>query len=418
MPNYRGGGSACPIFSREHHSAAARRVICLMAMVSVGRAADTIAVLPLFNDNEAQSANLDWIGESAAETIHESLSVSGLLVLAREDREEVYHRLSVRRGVVLTKASVIKIGETLDAGQVIFGEYRVDGADSGSSTLQSNIWMAVRVIDLKKRREEPSLEQSGPLASLSQMEMKLAYALLKQLTPERAPSEAEFLRDRPAVRVDAMENYVRGLMSGSPEQKTRLFTQAARLDDHFSQPNFQLGRMLFLKKDYRGAAAWLTKVTRNDSHFMEAGFLLGICHYYESNFDGAIRQFRMLVAEVPLNEVYNNLGAALSRKNDAAALDNFRKALEGDEGDPDYWFNTGYGLWKQRRFDEAAEKFRAVLDRSRNDQDATTLLGRCLKMEGPRPGDPRSEGRERIKTAFEDSAFRQLQAELKSKPRQ
>jgi tetratricopeptide (TPR) repeat protein len=79
------------------------------------------------------------------------------------------------------------------------------------------------------------------------------------------------------------------------------------------------------------------------------------------------------------------------------------------------WFNTGYALWKQRQFDQAAEKFRAVLDRSRNDQDATAMLGRCLKMEGPRPGDTRSEGRERIKTTFEDSAFRQLQAELKGK---
>jgi hypothetical protein len=41
------------------------------------------------------------------------------------------------------------------------------------------------------------------------------------------------------------------------------------------------------------------------------------------------------------------------------------------------------------------------------------MLGYCLKSEGPRAGDPRSEGRERIKTTFEDSAFRQLQAELR-----
>ena len=57
--------------------------------------------------------------------------------------------------------------------------------------------------------------------------------------------------------------------------------------------------------------------------------------------------------------------------------------------------------------------FRSVLDRSPGDQEATTMLGRCLIGEGPKPGDPRSDGRERIKTTFEDSAFRQLQAELK-----
>ena len=61
-------------------------------------AADTFAVLPLFNVNEAAAQNLDWIGESAAETIHESLGSAGLMVLARDDREEVYRRLSVRGG--------------------------------------------------------------------------------------------------------------------------------------------------------------------------------------------------------------------------------------------------------------------------------------------------------------------------------
>jgi len=394
---------------------AAGAFFALLVLAPFCRAADTIAVLPLFNADEAKSSNLDWIGESAAETIHESLSTAGLLVLAREDREEVYRRLSVRPAVILTKASVIKIGETLDAGEVVFGAYKLDGAESGSTSLQSNIRLTIHVIDLKKMREMPAIEQSGPLETLSQMEMKLAWALLNRLAPDRAQGEAEFLRDRPPVRVDAMESYVRGLMAASPEQKTKLFTQAARLDDHFSQPDFQLGRMLFLKKDYKTAAMWLAKVTKNDSHYMEASFRLGICRYYEGDFDGAIRQFRMVVTVVPLNEVYNNLGAALSRKEDGAALENFKKALDGDEGDPDYWFNTGYALWKQRQFDQAAEKFRAVLDRSRNDQDATAMLGRCLKMEGPRAGDTRSEGRERIKTTFEDSAFRQLQAELQGK---
>jgi Tfp pilus assembly protein PilF len=223
------------------------------------------------------------------------------------------------------------------------------------------------------------------------------------------------LRDHPPVRIDANESYIRGLMSGNPEQRMKLFTQAAKLDDHFSQPNFQLGRMLFLRKDYKTAAQWLEKVTKNDSHFEEASFLLGICRYQQGDFDSAARQFRTVLADLPLNEVYNNLGAALSRRNDPAAGENFKKALEGDDGDPDYWFNLGYFLWKQGKFSEAAEKFRAALDRSREDQEATAMLGRCIKMDGPRPGDPRSEGRERIKTAFEDSAWRQLQAELKKR---
>jgi tetratricopeptide (TPR) repeat protein len=378
-------------------------------------AADTIAVLPLFNADESQASNLDWIGESVAETIHDSLSSAGLLVLAREDREEVFRRLAIRPAVVLTKASVMRIGENLDAGRVIYGDYKVDGAENGTSTLKSGIRITVHFIDLKRLHESPALEQSGPLENLTQIQTTLAWMCLHQLDPERTPAQDEFTRNHPPVRIDANESYIRGLMSVNPDQRMKLFSQAARLDDHFSQPNFQLGRMLFFRKDYKTAAQWLERVTKSDSHFEEASFLLGICRYQQGDFDAAARKFRAVLADLPLNEVYNDLGAALSRRNDPAAADNFRKALEGDDSDPDYWFNFGYSLWKQGKFAEAAEKFRAALDRSPEDQEATAMLGRCIKMDGPRAGDPRSEGRERIKTAFEDSAWRQLQAELKKK---
>jgi tetratricopeptide (TPR) repeat protein len=391
-------------------------LILTLGGTSLCQAADTIAILPFFNKQQSKSPNLDWIGESVAETIHESLSTAGVLVLAREDREEVYRRLSVRPAVVLTKATVMKIGETLDAGRVVFGDFSVDGAENGSSSLKSNIRLTAHVIDLKKLRETAALERSGPLENLSQMEMELSWMVLHDLEPARTPSQPDFMRGRTGVRVDAMESYARAMIATRPELRTKLLTEAARLDEHFSQPSFQLGKALFAKKDYKGATPWLLKVAPGSTHYMEASFLLGICRYYENDFDGAVKQFRMVAAQVPLNEVFNNLGAALSRRNDiAVAEENFGKALEGDLGDPDYWFNTGYALWKAGQYDRAADKFRGVLDRSGNDQDATVLLGRCLKREGPRAGDPRSEGRERIKTAFEDSAFRQLQAELKGK---
>jgi TolA-binding protein len=384
-------------------------------VASLCRAADTIAVLPLFNLNESQSPDLDWIGESVAETIHESLSSVGLLALAREDREEVYHRLSLRTGVVLTRASVVKIGQTLDAGQIVFGEFQVEGADLPATSPKSSLRLVVRIIDLKKLRPGPEFLETGPLENLSQMETRLGWMLAHQFAPDGTPTQDEFFRSRPPVRVDAMESYIRGLATSNPDQKLKLFQQAARLDERFSQPAFQLGRIFFQKKDYKTSDQWLVKVAQSDSHFLEAAFLRGICLYYEGNFDSAIDQFRLVAGEIPLNEVYNNLGAALSRSNDPAAIENFDKALQGDEGDPDYWFNVGYALWKHGQYQLAAEKFRAVLDRRQDDSEATIMLGRCIKMDGPRTGDPRSDGRERIKTTFEDSAWRQLQAELKGK---
>ena len=53
-----------------------------------------------------------------------------------------------------------------------------------------------------------------------------------------------------------------------------------------------------------------------------------------------------------------------------------------------------------------------MLVRNSADAEATALLGRALKSEGPRPGDTKPDGKARLKSNYEEAAYRQLQAEL------
>jgi len=76
------------------------------------------------------------------------------------------------------------------------------------------------------------------------------------------------------------------------------------------------------------------------------------------------------------------LGAAQSRDEIYGAEINFTKALQGDEADPDYWFNMGYLEWKGGAFFQAADKFRAVLDRSRVPADARAAAGWVAELGG------------------------------------
>src|SRR5690242_9742932 len=129
--------------------------------------ADTVLVLPFFNESTTQ--NIDWIGESIAETIRESLSAQGVLVLSREDRMEAYRRLSIRANAVLTHASVIKLGEALDASQIIYGHFEISpasqpgapgapAAPNGSGSTVSprdSLHVSVRLLDLKHTRQGP-----------------------------------------------------------------------------------------------------------------------------------------------------------------------------------------------------------------------------------------------------------------------
>ena len=379
--------------------------------VAAALPAETVLVLPFFN--QTKSASLDWIGESIAETVHDALSSEGILVLDRDGRLEAYRRLSLRPNAVLTRASVIKVGDALDAATVVYGQYElIPTAPSSRGSLR----ITARILDLKRTKQGPEFQEVGALEDLAALETHLGWQSLQFLAPKTAPSEEEFRKARPPIRLDAIEAYVRGLLATNAEQKHRLFTQAARLDERFSQPAFQLGRIYLTKKDYAIATGWLERVNRADSHYLEAQFLLGLCRYYTGNFTDAEKSFEVVAAAVPLNEVYNDLGAAQSRANHfPAAAESFRKAIEGDSSDPDYHFNLGYVLWKAGRYAEAAESFRAAAQRNSNDADATVFLGRSLKEEGPRAGDPRSEGRERIKTNYEETAYRELKAELESK---
>lgn len=376
--------------------------------------ADTVLVLPFFN--HTSSAGLDWIGESISESLHDSLASEGLLALDREDRLEVYRRLSLRPGAELTHASVIKIGQSLDASSVVYGYYEVLPADPARDHSQGTLRVTARIVDLKRLRQGPDFSELGALEDLARLELHLAWQTLEVLKPDAGGTEQRFIEKRRTVRLDAMESYVRGLLARTEEQRHRFFTQAARLDEHYSQPCYQLGKASWTAKEYQVAAGWLARVERTDPHYMEAQFLLGLCRYYSFDFAGAEQSFQLVAASVPLNEVFNNLGAAEARLgNTAGAIANFQKAIEGDGSDPDYHFNVGYTLWKSGNFGDAVTNLRAALQRNPDDSEATTLLGRALQKAGPRPGESRWEARQRIKTNYEETAYRQLQAELAGK---
>jgi tetratricopeptide (TPR) repeat protein len=382
-------------------------VACFFLIVSVR--AETYLVLPF--GNLALDKSLDWIGESIADDVSEALTNEGFITPGRVDRVAVYHRLSLKPNARLSKASVIKIGEELDAEHIIYGEFDVKPVASGIAKTRGSLQITGRVLDLRRLKQGPEFRETGALEDLALLQNHLAWQTLRLFKPNGIP-EDEFRQHHPAIRVDAVENYVRGLLAANVDEKHRLFSQAARLDPKYTPPLVQLGLLDWKKKDYRSAADLFQKIPESDGHYREAEFYLGLCRYHQGDFLGAQKAFQIVAQIVPLNEVWNNLGAAASRRNQTEALEDFRKALEGDGRDPSYLFNVGYLLWKQGKFEDAAEKFRAVLDQDPSDSAAGTLLARCNSQSGPRPSDTRTEGLERLKTNYEESQYWQLKAAL------
>jgi tetratricopeptide (TPR) repeat protein len=379
-----------------------------LIMFAASLHAESFLVLPFFNHSGAQ--NLDWIGESVAESIRDTLAAEGALTISREDRQEAYHRLSTRLYTQLTKASVIKIAETVDATHVIFGRFEMQPGTSATS--RGMLRITAQIVDLKKIRSGPEFMAFGELEDLAALQAHIAWQSLQFLMPKTSPSEEEFRRRHVVIRVDAMEYYIRGLLENNEQQKHRFFTQAARLDPRFSPPCFELGRLHWASDNYPAAAEWFERVSASDSHYNEATFFKGASKFYMGDYAAAQAAFETVVRLVPLNEVHNNLGAAQSRRNLPEAVESFQKALEGDPNDYVYLFNLGYAFYKRGDFDAAAKQFRAVLQRDPEDQQATVLLGRSLQKSAARPGDPKTDNLDRLKHEFNESAFLQLRAIL------
>ncbi len=386
----------------------------LLVCSGVPSFAETFLIIPFFN--LSKDANLNWIGESLSESIREALAGQGAIVIDRDDRREAYRRLAIKPNTLLTKASVVVLGEAVDADQIIYGSFELLPPGTSLSKSRGSLRINAQILDRKKMMRGPDYMEVGALEDLARLQTHLAWQTLEFSTPKTAPSEQEFRNSQPAIRLDAIEYYVRGLLSNSPDQKTNFLLQAVKLDPNYSQANYQLGRLYWEKKNNRSAADYLQKVSPSDDHFREATFLLGLCRFYLGDYAGAQESFQLVSKTVPLNEVLNNLGVAQLRRNLwGDALVNLKKALDGDAADPDYQFNVGYALYKQGNYLPAAERFRAVLERVPDDNGATTMLGLCTRQQKARPGEIRLEGMERLKTNYEESAYWQLKAVLEPK---
>ena len=374
--------------------------------------AETILVLPFFN--LSKNNNLEWVGDSLSEALTETLAGEGLNLVKPELRDEILRQLSVRRYAVLTRATVMELATNLDAGVVIYGDFNAPPAAPGAKqTLQVN----ARVLDVRKLHRGPEFQAEGALEDLSSLQNRLNWQVLSSLLPDSAPSQADFSRAHPPVRTEALENYIRALRTNSTEQKLRLLATAARLEPAFAQPRFQLGRLNYIARSHRVAAEWFDKVAPSDMHYREALFLLALSRYRTGEFRKSAEAGQALAASMPLPEVLNNTGAALLRCGDLSALDWFLKALDADSADPEFHFNVGYVLWRRGDYKTAAQRFRSVLERRPQDEQAAMLLERCESGLAAKPGDLRTEGLERVKTEFNESAWLALKAMLGGKLR-
>jgi tetratricopeptide (TPR) repeat protein len=391
-----------------------RLVGLLLASACVSAAqVQTILVLPFANSGSAPQ--LDWISESLPETLRESLAAAGLFVLDRDERQQAMRKLSLPASAPLTRASAFKAGQSMDAELVVYGEFLFTPAAPDAAS-RGNIRILAVPLDVERLTRGSELVVEGPLEELASLQGQLAWKVMEALAPALLPPPAEFKHRAPALRLDALESYVRGLLNPDAREKYRYLSQAARLDARFSMARFELGRLQLTRNQHRDAAEWLAQIPEVDSHYTESLFLQGLARYHAGEFALAEKAFAMALERIPLGEVLNNLGAAQARQNRLAeAQANYRRAIDGDSSDADSHFNLGYLLWRKGEPVLAAAHLQAALERNPEDAEAAVLLGFCQKGDRRSALESRWQGRERLKSKLPERAYRQLKALLERK---
>lgn len=387
-----------------------RRLFGLFLLAALPAPSATVLILRFHN--ASSFPDLSWVGESVSEVLSSELAATSLIVINRDTRSEAMKRLSLRADADYTKATVIRLGQTVGADYVIYGAYTASPAPDGTKELRdSQLGITARLMDLRHFHDGPEVSEAGKLADLARMEEHLSWQDIKFLDPASNPKIEDFLTPQKIIPVDAQESYVRGLLSSNRDQRQKWFMQAVNVDAHFISPSMELGKLLWEKKDYRAALLAFQRVPAADARYPEARFRMGLCAYSAGDFSAAAGYFREVAKTVPLNEVYNNLAAAEAALNQPAALDDFRKAFDGDPNDSIYAFNLGLALLRQNQYDEAIKHLTAAAQNDTADDDAETLLT-LAEDKTPFPPGTKAPVPVRLKMNFDATAFRELKAML------
>jgi tetratricopeptide (TPR) repeat protein len=387
--------SLCPALRAEDGAVSAEA-----GAHTVGR---TVVVIPFAN--ASPTPGLEWLGESFPETFHEQLNSPVLYIVSREERLRAYDRQGVPAGVHASRATLYRIAEQMDVDYAVLGSYRYDG---------TRLTASAQLLDMRAPRLLPEVTESAPLAELATLQSALAWDLLRLIRTDFSVPKDKYMASAAPMRLDALENYVRGTLATTVEEKILHYRDAVRVNPNYAEAWLELGKIYYAESDYEAAMAAHERIQASSEVAREANFYLGLAAYGHGDFAKAESAFEFVAARLPLAEVYNNLGVVAARRGQKKAADCFERAIQNDPSDADYHFNLAVTLAQAGDHAGAAHELRATLDRRPNDAEAKLMLDSLAPVAGHvvASGATSKVDVERINRNYEEDAFRQMTTQM------
>jgi Tfp pilus assembly protein PilF/TolB-like protein len=361
---------------------------------------DTLVVLPF--ENRSQAPGLDWIGEAFPEVLSQRLGSPDLFAISRESREYAFERLGIPSNTKLSRATLYRIAEQMDVDEVVVGSFTYDGS---IFTARSQL------LNMRTLRLSAEQVESGPLSKLIEVMTALTWDMQRLSAPALTTSRNDFIASWPPIRLDAFENYIRGVTASGKEEQTARLREAVRLNPNFSQALLALGKLLYESRDYQTAASTLARVNRSEPASLEANFYFGLAAFYSNDMDRAENAFAYVGSLLPLAEVANNRGVTIARRGKRSGMEFFQRAAKDDPKDPDYHFNLAVALAREGNSDEACKHLKETVALRGSDEEAKSLLDTLTASSSSAPA---RLPLERIKTKYDENSFRQMEWQIRN----
>jgi len=325
-------------------------------------------VLPF--ENNSTQPGLDWIGASFPDIVNSRLSSAGFLTIRREDRRYAMQHLGLPADFHPTQATAYRIAQTLDADYVIFGNYTVANGRIQATAL---------VLDMHGPSMGATLQQEGNLDQLINIEDELAWKTARQIDPKLHLEEQTFLAASRNLRLDAFENYIRGLVEPGIDERIGHLKKAVQLSPGYVAAWFALGQAYFDNQHYDQAQAAFAKVPRGGRLSLEAMFYSGLSDLYTGNYASAQTSFASIASVLPLPEVLNNEGIAFNRRRQNGTAF-FKRVVEMDPQTADYWFNLAVSERRQKNYTAALNAVARCLTLHPQDEEAKNLRKNLIML--------------------------------------
>jgi tetratricopeptide (TPR) repeat protein/TolB-like protein len=371
--------------------------------------AETLLVLPF--DNASKAPGLEWISEAFPELLGQRMSSPATYVISRDERLLAFDRFGIPQSLHPSLATLYRMAEQMDADYVVIGHYTFDG----------NAFTAhAQLLDMKALKLQPEVSSSGPLTTLIDIQSGLAWELLGEMHRQPPGTKEDFVRASAGVRLDAFENYIRGIVAGTRGEKIARLREAIRLNPNYTRAMLQLGKAYLENRDYDQAVSWLSRVPKSDPLAEQANFDLGLAAFYKGDYERAAEAFNFLLTRLPMPAIYNNLGVIAGRRNRRSEIDYLQKAAAADPSDADYHFNLAIALARSNETAAAVRQLREVLKQHPDDAETKSLLDQLsgaavasVSHNGDAAQLPSTRlPMERIKRTYDETSYQQLAMEI------